>query len=495
MKSSTSRKTANSKSIKSSPLHTASVVLVVLVLVIMGVLLGVSYKKPSDAPVILIYGADKNLPEAPIRNTLYASGFDYHFVSNTEKYENGSVVIPEEYRKQDIIIMSVSDSGFELVKAFANKDNVNGFILVCPDFPGNASMEGINSQSPAQDIAIFAGRDKVSSVAEVDGARLIYERISGDDTVYGTPIKRGEAFASDCFISAEQNRYLSLSYFDYNDGNRMLRSQIFLSELASYLDVTHNDIAANRVDSSRITNWSALRVFTILVGIAAFCLFLFTLPNERSSADSDINKKIKVNRAYVIMLSISSALAMASVVLAMINKTNGLARYFLVLSPIVVITYMLITTIIYLGKVQYNVNRRIWIRASFMAVSIIAYVLLAMLLFANLAVENSIILSILLVLALIDAIASGLLSFAKKAGGLTYYGNWKIQGILCVPGVLAIVAGLLVGKGLLMYGIASVLAVLMPLVLVTPIRRHANHPAIIGLVHGSTYLLILLAIF
>lgn len=497
MKSTGAKRTVNTSSKrKQGVLPIIGAGLVVLVLLLMFSLVMTSYKGGGDDyPVVLIFGADEEMPEAMLRNTMHASGFEYYFVSDSEKYSDMQLVLPVKYRHRDVIVMSLSDNGFDYVKAYADLDNVKGFVLVCPDFPGNASMEGISSKVPAKDIAIFAGKDNARVVSDVKGARLIYERISGDDTVYGTPIKRGGKFSSECFISAEQNRYLSLSCFKYSDGNEMLKSPIFLSELASYLSVTHSDIAGCDMDNSRISMWAALAYSSVFFAIAAFAFYLLVLPKDRPSVDKPINSKINLNRTYVVLLSMTSVIAITSVVLRMISKTSDYAPYVLVMAPVAVVAYMMITSIKYIGKINSKIDVRELVRGIFMGVSEIVCLLLLGLIFANLGVDSKVALSIIIIVSVIDAITSGLLDVARKAGAVTYYGNIKVQGILLVPAIIALLSGLIIGRGLVTYGLFALASVIIPLVFVTPIRRHANNPIVVGIVHGASYLLIALALF
>lgn len=459
----------------------------------MAVLLGVSSRGvDSDSPLLLIYGADTNIPKAQINNTLYAAGIDYYMVPESDRYADGKLSIPEEFAERDIIVMAVSDTGFETVNEFHALNNVHGFVLVCPDFPGNASMEGINSRFPAKDIAIFAGRDDVSNVSDIDGARLIYERISGDDTVYGTPISHN---GSECFISAEQNRYLSLSEQSYADGNEMLRSKLFLNELVTYLNVTHSDIVKDDIDTGRIKWWSALSLLSIFAYITSYCFYLITLPKERSAGDAPLNTKIKLGAIRFTCLIIAAAIGVLSVVLAMVNATNKVAPYVVAMLPVIIVAYLVFIGIKFIGKTEFNLNRNQKIRGSYMSViSVLSCVLVGMLFF-NLNITSGVMIPIIIVVAIVNGICAGLQTFASKTGSISYWNDISILGSLLLPGAFCVVAGLILGRGLVAAGITSLLVVALPYILSIPVRRHANHPLFVGIVSGAGALVILLAAF
>ena len=58
-------------------------------------------------------------------------------------------------------------------------------------------------------MAIFGFARKAGSLDEMSGAQMLFERLSGVDTVYGVPARTGGALSSEVFVSADQTRYLS----------------------------------------------------------------------------------------------------------------------------------------------------------------------------------------------------------------------------------------------------------------------------------------------
>ena len=478
-------------------LRMAGAAAVVAVIILMAVMFGMSFKGPgSDAPTLLIYGAEGQLPPAGFRNAVSAAGFDYDLVESTDAYKDGKLCIPDEYSKIDVVVMTVGDKGFDHVTAFAGMSNVHGFVLVCPDFPGNASMEGINSRNPACDIAVFAGRDDVDSVADVAGARLIYERISGDDTVYGSPIRDGGLFPSDRYISTEQNRYLSLSYFEYSDGNRMLMSPVFQKELADYLNVTYPDLVSGGIDDSRIVRWYTLSVMSVFFGIAAFALYFFSFGRRPNMSDRTGVKDAHISsRTYTVIASASAMAGMVSVVLSLFARTRDASHYLLLMSPLVVASLIMIVSIIRIGKADGKASAGQLISAVFMTASMSAYVILAALLFTDLSVDPSYLIGIVAVLTLIDAIVAGLTSYERRFGGLKFGDTLRLVGIMCIPGILAVFAGLITGNSsTVLWGLASVFAATVPTVVSVPVGRHSSSFVCTGVVHGVTYLMIMLAL-
>lgn len=495
------KKTAQGRqkaSVKKLPaLRIVGMAVIVSVLILMSVLLGLSYKGVSDSsPLLLIYGSEGRFPSAGFRTSINAAGFDYDLVSKTDSYEDGKLVIPDKYDDRDLVIMTVGDKGFNHVTAFASQSNVYGFVLVCPEFPGNASMEGINSRAPSKDIAVFAGRDDVRSVEDVSGARLIYERISGDDTVYGESISSGGLFPSDCYVSSEQNRYLSLSHFEIASGDRMLLSPIFQKELAEYLNLTYSSLVSDEIKESDITNWYSFAVFSIFAGIAAFCLYFISYPAALSKGEKNRISTITIPvRVYTVMFAASAASGMLAIILSRIGVTHSMVKYILLLTPLVVASVDMVIAIAKIGKVEGRPSMRQIAEMGFMTLTIIIYLILAFMLFTDLSVAAGYIIGLVVVAAILSSIIAGLISFERRHGSLAAGDTSRIIGIMCVSGLLALIGGLVLhDRTLTLWGAAALASTVLPAIVTVPVGRHSPSALAVAMVHGTAYLLIMLAI-
>ena len=66
---------------------------------------------------------------------------------------------------------------------------------------------------------------------------------------------------------------------------------------------------------------------------------------------------------------------------------------------------------------------------------------------------------------------------------------------MCIPGILAVFAGLITGNSsTVLWGLASVFAATVPTVVSVPVGRHSSSSVCTGVVHGVTYLMIMLAL-
>ena len=183
--------------------------------------------KSTKNPVIAFYADEANVPSLSLTNTLHAAGFEYEFL----RYGAG---LPDA---SSVVVAGVGADAAYVINEFKDDPHVIGFILICPEL-NEDFMTGLSSLNPACDVAIFAGRDNAGSVSQMGAARLIYERISGDDTLFSPSIKRGGLFASKVYVNNEQNRMLSLSCFKVNDPMKLMFSPLFQNDRSCFISPT-----------------------------------------------------------------------------------------------------------------------------------------------------------------------------------------------------------------------------------------------------------------
>ena len=203
--------------LKRAPIHFIALAMMAVVLLTMIILCLVpgAGKNPKN-PTLIIYGDKGNVPNLSLTNTLHAAGFEYMFAD----YGN---VIPSS---GTVVLAAMGPDALSIINDHKNDPNVAGFILICPEY-NEAYMTGLTSIDPQCDVAVFAGRDNCTDTRDMGDARVIYERLSGDDTIYGVPVKRGGLFASKVYVNNAQNRTLSLSCFNVRDPQKLLFSPLF----------------------------------------------------------------------------------------------------------------------------------------------------------------------------------------------------------------------------------------------------------------------------
>ena len=130
--------------------------------------------KSTKNPVLAIYGDQGNFPSLSFTNTMHAAGFEYELLNYGNDLPDAS----------DIVVVGVGEDAAYVINEYKNDPHVIGFVLICPEY-NEDFLTGLSSLDPVCDVAIFAGRDNADNVAGMKDARRIYERISGDDTLFG----------------------------------------------------------------------------------------------------------------------------------------------------------------------------------------------------------------------------------------------------------------------------------------------------------------------
>lgn len=436
-------------------------------------------------PVVLFSGADGNFPVVSMQNTLHRAGFDLQYL------EGGELDPDRQY-----ILVSLDDNAVPDMAAYRDSDNVLGFVLVCPVIPDEGVPAGFDSAEPSKDIAIFAGKDDDSDVVSMGASRVIFERISGVDTVYGVPTARGGLFASKCFVSMSQNRYLSLSAFEADEGMSLLYSPLFQTELAGYLSITYRDDAIKDASFSGINMWFIMAFVSIFACIFGLCVYLMLLP----VVVSDI-KQEKVpsgeKLAVAAIGGITVAFAIGVVAMAFLERLRSYAGIILAFLPLV---FMFILTLnrfrfIVFDKTDYK-SRSKMKRTAFMSVLIALSALFIMLILGDMDTYISHVSAPLIaaVAFVPDLLCATCLLYSDRKsrfvgeGGCSYFGNRVIFLLMLIPSVFAIIFGIVFRQHeITMAGFKGLYTTLVPFILLVPLRRHSDQSLIPGILHGILF--------
>ncbi|MBO4242521.1 MAG: hypothetical protein IKT14_00125 [Clostridiales bacterium] len=446
----------------------------------------------SRNPVLLVYGDDSNFPVLSMENSMHAIGFDVETADE-------SYVFDEE---RNYIIMGVGEYAFNYVDAYKEQPEVKGFVLVCPGMPASEIMEGMSGTYPSREIAIFAGKDDASKVSDMGSARVIYERISGDDTVYGTPITRGGKFSSKVYINNIQTRYLSLSFAKIKDADKFLFSPLFQNELAGYLSTTYQDLTIRDASFSRINAWyvwALISFFTCLVGM---CLYLAALPLIMSDMKQEtIHKGEKLSAALIGGISI--ALAIGTIATTFVEKFRTYASCALCLMPLIFMVIMTFNKSRFIldNKVRYIKKQTRPMRPLFISLTVVLLVFLSLRLFTDLQLVMDLPAMVIApCIFILDLMCSSALLYADRKsrymgqGGSSYFGNRVIFLLMLIPSVFAMIFGLVFRLTDIFYaGFAGLTSTLVPFVSLIPLRRHTDHSLIPGIVHAVIYTAVVFA--
>ncbi len=448
----------------------------------------------SKNPVLAIYGVEGNVPSLSLTNTLHAAGFEYEVVGYGHDLPSAS----------DVVVMAVGEDALSVINEFKNDEHVAGFILICPEL-NEDYLYGLTSMNPSCDVAIFAGRDTAKSSADMCDARRIYERLSGDDTIFGIPIKRGGLFASKVYVDNAQNRMLSLSAFPARDPSKLLFSPLFQNELAGYLSVTYIDEATRETSFGRINSWFIFTWISVVLAAASVLLYLSNL--GLSVTGNDTKKAPVSNWVFGLIGGISIAVAIGIIATTFLSMLQSAMIMILVLLPVVfmlclfTINFSWITT----KDGKFVPKKSGLVPAVFMAVVTGLMVMFVLALSCDLKIykisDPGLSSGFLALMLITDIILATCLIYASRKsstagkGAKNCFGNRNIILLMFIPCAAALIFGMFPGNvKAFYYGLAGLLATGVPYLAVMPLVRHTDRSLIPGVLHGILYVLVLAAV-
>ncbi|MCR4767699.1 MAG: hypothetical protein K5875_07045 [Saccharofermentans sp.] len=461
------------------------------------VLYGISFKgSGSGNKTLLIYSDGTGIPEVSLRNCLAAAGFGYEIIEPDSKSgKSGNVYeLPSGYSNDRVVICAIGSDAFKVMNDILNSraGNVEGFVLINPEYPGNASLEGYTGDYPAVPCAIFGFDNKAKAANELSGAQMIFEKISGVDTMYGHSTQRGKIFHSKVYVSPNQMRYLSLSSSKSGTA-KLMYSPAFQSELAQYLGTTFG----RGYSAARVNLWNTVLVFAVFMAFASLALFLFMVPVSVPDKGSR-ELKGRDSLGAIIFLGISGWIALTGAVLSFIPKTVFLARYIALYSPILIISLMALAQIKIIANKKIEYVRKDNGPTLFAASVLIGVVEIMIIVATALNItnfekkfkDNSNWITTLLVFVLMSLSAVALVLADKKSrfsgqGATAYFGSplYFAEGLI-PPAVLLILGAINGNFDLILSSVAGLALGILPFVCATPIKRISDFYEITGLVFG-----------
>ncbi len=445
-------------------------------------------------PVLVIYQEGGNVPTLSLSNSLRAAGFEYVFLDYGEPLPSGS----------NNVVVGVGPSAVSVIDRFKDNPDVAGFVLICPTII-EEYVSDLTGIYPACDIAIFEGHDNASQAIDMCDGRILYERLSGDDTLYGTPIKRGGLFASKVYVNNAQNRTLSLSCFNINDPTKIWFSPLFQNELAGYLSVTYVDITSHDASFGRINAWYVFLWLTIMFGIVSILLQLAGL--AVSPTGEDKNKAPISKWVFALIGGISIATTIGIIASTSVGSLKTSMPLILVFMPMIFMACLFGINFkwIYNKSVKFHPTRNDSVRAITIGAVIGLFILFASILCTDLRVhavsDAGLASGILLGALILDSIfATGLIYASRKSsfageGAKNCFGNRLIFGMMFIPAIAALIYGFIPGEAGNFYnGLGGILILIVPYIAVKPLIRHTERSLIPGILHGIVYTLVLASI-
>lgn len=194
--------------------------------------------------------------------------------------------IIKEYGDEELILVIAGDKALELVTKYEEFDSVLGFVLIDPVYPGNMAMSEFGTSFPRQSLAIFMPYDDSTTLADMPDGKLIYERLSGDDTLFGNSIKHNSRFSSTVFISSNQKNYLSISAFEFaDDATLMLLNPVFQNEFVQYLGTTYYRFVSEDYKASMVFTRYVLVVAFIFIGLCGLLLYMYAATKKTDDVE------------------------------------------------------------------------------------------------------------------------------------------------------------------------------------------------------------------
>lgn len=192
----------------------------------------------------------------------------------------------EEYDDDNIIVIVAGEKALETVSMYTDYESVLGFVLIDPVYPGNMAMSEFGSDFPRQDLAIFMSYDNSKTLNDMPDGKLIYERLSGDDTLYGNTIKHNSRFSSTVYISSNQKNYLSVSAFEFtDDATLMMLNPVFQNEFVQYLGTTYYHYCSDDYKASMVFTRYLLEVIYIICGICGLLLYMYAATRKTDDVE------------------------------------------------------------------------------------------------------------------------------------------------------------------------------------------------------------------
>ena len=474
-----------------------ALLLSLIMAVVLFVLYGVSFKGTGNADKTLVIFSDGTaVPEVSFRNSMAAAGFDYVIVEPDKHSSKPDFVyeLPKDCDRDDVVVCAIGADAFKVMNDLlaSGAGNIEGYVLIAPEYPGNAALEGYTSDYPALPCAVFGIDSKAKTTGELSGSQMIFEKISGVDTMYGHPTQRGKIFPSLVYISPNQMRYLSLTTTKSGTG-ALLASPSFQSELAQYLGTTFG----RGYSSSRVNVWFVMLVFALSLSIASLALFLFMVP---VSVPDKGQRELKGRDSLgaIIFLGISGWIALTGAVMTFIPPVVRFAKYVALYAPVVIIAMMALAQIKLLANKNIAYYRkdngpRIFTASVVTGVVELMVIIAAALLLTNVEDafgKTSNIIVALIVLVVMSLSAVGLILADKKSrfsgqGPAAYFGSPLYFFEALIPPAVLFILGLINGNGeIIRASLAGGALGIIPFLCTTPIKRISDFYEITGLVFG-----------
>lgn len=476
----------------------AAILSLVLSLSLIGLFYISSFGTGKNGKTVLFYCEKRFFPYVSMRNTLASAGFDYAIVdadSDEETVASKGYTVPDQYKGRQVVIAAFGKNAFKVMDDIAKTENENviGYCLINPEYPGNAALEGYGRYFPKVPVAIFSYSENTEGADREGGSPMLYEKLSGADTLYGVPASSGTLVKNKVYITPDQSRYLSLS--PMNMGSHVIRySPLFENELASYLGIT----LGTCVSSFRIRAWFVWALFASFAALAFYALCVFMIP-VRDSDKGSKELKGRDSLGTIIFLGLSAWIGLTISVMTFIDEVSGYARYAVVMTPAVLTALMALMRVPFVLSKK-TVYKRDKLQANAMLVPMvmalceIALVIGVILVFTDITgiEQDTIKLAAALIVFIVSSLSALTLARADRKsrfvgeGPASYFGNPAYFIETIIPAGALLVISIMRGFGSeICYASMALACGIIPFAAAVTIKRFSDFFEATGVVFGT----------
>ncbi|HPE38779.1 MAG TPA: hypothetical protein PK567_04730 [Bacillota bacterium] len=231
----------------------------------------------SDVHVICLEDEGDSFPRMDYQILFSNADIEAHFYANrqwsADDIRAKVTKLCEKEGATSVVLFAKGENAYAALEAAVDNSMVSDVILLSPVFDENANMDRFGMNQPSASVAVFDGG--------LPYAHSLYERLSGEDTLFTRGIQYQGLFSTECFISPDATRYLSVTDMvgnatiasDFHVENPVVQTQIY-----DYLQHYINE----ETSSSRPTFWYWMGKTTgVFFGIIGILLFAATVPKPK----------------------------------------------------------------------------------------------------------------------------------------------------------------------------------------------------------------------
>lgn len=235
-----------------------------------------------DIGVLCVLQEDARFPESEYQAVFSGLGLISSFIridaTDMEEIEDAVRDFAEEEKLSQLILVTYGDTAGIGLKVTDAEASIVGIITIAPVLTNSTIAASLGTNHPLKPVAIFD--------CSVSKASMLYERLSGEDSVISKPFTDSGIFPATVRISPDTSRYLCLKKMT---GEPVIDTQFFPGlpdiqlKVGNYIQNYLLDDFTNKSDVRGLIFMNqAFKIVPAVMLIAGLFLFLATLSKESS---------------------------------------------------------------------------------------------------------------------------------------------------------------------------------------------------------------------